>query len=233
MDTMNWKALDSLGRLQTATYRFSGGVSRTTLLRIDDQHVVVYSPGASLVNSAHTLLGDDLEVLLVSPSAGHTMGIDPWLERFPSARVFAAESAIARLCRVTAASHVEPPSELSAILPAHIGLHTPPTSRTGELWLSAELEDRIYWAVCDSFMNIAKLADGFWLRLAQRLYGLRVGLSVGRVFRIGLEDPATFRDWVVSRFSNERRNVLVPCHGEVDESHDLTERIIALTQATF
>ncbi|MGH1340831.1 MAG: hypothetical protein ACRBN8_04735 [Nannocystales bacterium] len=233
MDLTNWTTLDTTGQLRTATYRFPGGVSRTTLVQLSAQRMLVYSPGAPLVSSAAELLDDDVELLLVAPSSGHTLGISPWLARFPTARVFAAPSATERLQRVAGSTCVEPASQLSTALPPHVALHTPPASRTGELWLSAGPDDRVYWIVCDSYMNIAKLADGFWLRLAQRLYGLRVGLSVGRAFRLGVGEPAAFREWAVRCFANGATNVLVPCHGEVDERQDLTERLIALTKATF
>ncbi|MEM6991914.1 MAG: hypothetical protein AAF721_15505 [Myxococcota bacterium] len=228
-----WDTVDGAGAVRTATYRFPGGVSRTVLLRLDERRFVAFSPGAPLARNAREMLGDDIEMFLVAPSAGHTMGVDPWREAFPGARVFAADAAVKRLARVTSAPNVELPSALAALLPEHVEVHTPPGSRTGELWLSIDVDDRVLWAVCDSFMNIAALADGFWLRLAQRLYGLRVGLSVGRVFRLGLRERATFRDWAIARFSNDRRNALIPCHGELDEGPDLTERIIALTRSRF
>ncbi len=232
MSTTDWQPLDSNRRALTARYRFPGGVSRTVLLRLGERRWLAYSPGRSLVELASSVIDPADEVLLVSPSAGHSMGLEPWKERFPSARVFATHAARPRLQRVTSIDTIATPSELAAQLPDNVQVHVP-TSKTGELWVSTDFDDRRYWLVCDSFFNLPKLADAFWLRLAQRLYGLRIGLDVGRIFRWGIKDKAAFRAWVVERFSTEHRHVLVPCHGEVDDDPDIADRVLALTHERF
>lgn len=217
MGTDAWERVDSAGTIVTAKYRFVGGQSRTTMVRAGGD-AVVFSPGLPLLEDAD--VGDAARIWLVAPSVGHTIGITAWRERFPDARVVAAPPTAARL---SIANPVDPGSL------ALDGVHAvvPPGNGTGELWLRVDADARTHWIVADAYMNLAALAPGFWLRLAQRLYGLRTGLSFGRAFRSRLVDRRAYHSWLEQSLAPA--DVLIPCHGEIDDGPDLRERLLDLT----
>ena len=97
------------------------------------------------------------------------------------------------------------------------------------MWLRVEADDRTHWIVADAYMNLTALAPGLWLRLAQRLYGLRTGLTFGRAFRSRLSDRVAYRAWLEHRLDPATHHVLIPCHGEIDDGPDLPERLLAVS----
>jgi len=228
-----WDSVGSGGRLHTARYAFPGGVSRSTIVALHGDARLVYSPGDALLESAEGLIAPDAEVLLVAPCAAHTLGLARWRDHFPRAMVVAVEGVRERVRQQAGLAEVRPLSEAEPWMPAQVRLHVPPACAMGEAWVSVEHDDRVYWLVADSIMNIAALADRFWLRWLQRLYGLKVGLSVGRMFRASVSDREGFRRWARARFDDGREHVLVPCHGEIDARPGLGARLVALIERRF
>lgn len=231
MNDTPWTTINTLPIARTARYRFPGGVSRSVSVQLAEDRFVVYSPGRALAESATEFIGADADVQLVVPSVGHTLGLETWCSAFPNATVLATAATAERLQRVKAVTGVHRHTEDGAALSNTIAVALPPTAKTGELWLRVADDNAVHWLVCDAYMNIAALAPGRLLRLAQRLYGLRVGLDVGRAFRTGLSDKARFVAWVGARFSDPHRHVLVPCHGEIDDAPQLGARINAVTRS--
>lgn len=221
---MTWAPVGASTRMRTARYRFPGGTSRTVLVE-GQRRAVVFSPGASLVSEAERLGGR--EVVLVAPSMGHTLGIDAWRSA-PDVEALVAAEATARRGNFEAIR----PDRLEIDLPEGLSLHVPPGGELGEVWMRVEDAGRVHWAVCDAFSNIERLADGLWLRLGQRLYGLRTGLAVGVAFRRKTSDGAALLAWMTERFAGGC-DVLIPCHGEIDDGPDLAERLYAKTRAAF
>lgn len=206
----------------TAKYRFVGGQSRTTVVRAG-RDAVVFSPGLPLVEDAD--VGDASRIWLIAPSVGHTLGIVAWSERFPEARVVAAPPTAARL---SIAGAVGPASlELDGVRAV-----VPPGSGTGEVWLRVDADDRTHWIVADAYLNLTALAPGLWLRLAQRLYGLRTGLTFGRAFRSRLTDRRAYQAWLEQSLDPAAHHVLIPCHGEIDDGSSLRERLLAVSDRT-
>lgn len=222
MGTDAWERVDSAGTIVTAKYRFVGGQSRTTIVRAG-RDAVVFSPGLPLLEDAD--VGDASRIWLLAPSVGHTLGVAAWRERFPDARIVAAPPTAARL---PIASIVDPASlQLEGV---HVIV--PPGSGTGETWLRVETENRSHWIVADAYLNLTALAPGLWLRLAQRLYGLRTGLTFGRAFRSRLSDRPAYHAWLEQCLDPALHHVLIPCHGEVDDSPTLRERLLAASDPT-
>lgn len=91
---------------------------------------------------------------------------------------------------------------------------------------------RVHWIVCDAFSNIESLASSFWLRQAQRLYGLRTGLQVGVALKRNRSNGAALLAWVERCFA-DGCDVMVPCHGEIDDGPRLADRLIERLRIAF
>ncbi len=231
MDDARWQAVNTNGTILTARYRFPGGTSRTTIVRGDDT-AIVYSPGLPLARGAAQGVGAVARVWLVAPSAGHTLGVAAWQQQLAHARVIADAPTAERL-RKHGVDCITPLDLAKNEIASTATLLAPPGNGTGELWLRVPKPAQTYWIVADAYMNLAALAPGFWLRLAQRLYGLRLGLDFGRVFRSRLADRNAYAAWLRDQFAtlgDGTTHVLIPCHGEIDDGADLRARLEAVTQ---
>ncbi len=229
--------LDPAGRLRSARYRFPGGWSRTTLVDLGDGRHLAYSPGAPLADAAVELLGADAGIALLAPSAGHLLGLDVWRARFPRAQVYAAPPAAKRVAKKTAVDAVQPPEALAP--PTGVVIAPVPGCRFGEVWVGVdggegEGEPARYWLTCDSIMNIPRFPDSRIATVLMKLWGLRTGLEVSRLFQYtGVKDKAAYRAWVDARVAERPRVVLVPCHGDIDDGPDLGRRIVEMTGRRF
>ena len=227
---MRWHPLDPDQTIHTATYGFSAGTSRTSLIPLRDGAVVVFSPGRGLADAAAPLLEAAPHLFLLAPSAGHTLGLAEWQARYPSAQVLTAPAASARIQKHISGT----PGSLDALeawLPPEVSVHMPPVQRLGETWLRVERGGRVYWFVCDAFINAGPLSGSLLTQCAKRLYRVGPGLEMTRLFVWSVSDRAAFRAWVAERLSAGAADALVPCHGDIDLSVDIGERLLALVAA--
>lgn len=222
-----WQPVDTERTIHTALYGFSAGKSRTTLIPLRAGAVVVFSPGRGLADAAAPLLEGATDIVLLAPSAGHTLGIAEWLERYPGATVVAAPEARARIQRHSPAE-VGGLDGLSALLPPGVSVHRPPVRRLGEVWLRIERPERVYWVVCDAFMNAGPLTGSWLARQLKRLYRVGPGLEMTRLFVWNISDRAAFRAWVAERVRDG--DALVPCHGEIGDAADMGGQVRALVE---
>lgn len=225
----SWRPVDKSGRLYRAQYQADFGTPWSLLCRLNEVSFMVYSPGPELAESARRLIPDGAKLIIVAPSMGHTMGIKPWLQLWPAAKLVCAETARQRLQEKTGLKRYLDPAAIGILLPAECRLLVPPANSFGELWLRLQYpdEDCVYWGVCDSLMNIPKLGSNPLQKLLLKFYGLGEGLHLHRRFRNGIRDRANFRDWSLQQFQAGIRQVLLPCHGDVfDDSEDRIRKLL-------
>jgi len=231
-----WQQIDEPARLFRAQYRADFGEPYSLLVKIDAQTALVYSPGPGLIESARSLLPSEPRLILIAPSMGHTMGLRPWSEAFPESRVAATSGARSRLLNKTGLPVVFDTREINEELPDWISVLDLDDNPFGECWLkimSQEEYDTVYWAVCDSLMNLDSLGTNPLLRTLLKWYGLAEGLHVHQRFRRGIKDRPGFGRWADAQFDLANRQVLVPCHGEIADDDNLREQLAALIKRNF
>ncbi len=62
---------------------------------------------------------------------------------------------------------------------------------------------------------------------------LGIGIRIHKIFSRGVKDKSEFLQWASQRFPNDKRNVLLPCHGAVYDAPDLSERVTELINSNF
>lgn len=219
-------------QIWTGKYQTPFAVSRTVIVRLNQQNkYLVFSPGEPLLQQAAELMEEDAEIVLVAPSSGHTLGIAPWLVKFPEARIVAAEGTAEKLAKngITGATFVQPKA-LADELPEHVRMFLVPQCKGGEIWLTVVLEGKTWWLVCDGLMNLTALSDSVIKATLQRLYGLRLGLWMTPIFVLNVTDKAGFKRWFKGWLNDQRQPVLIPCHGDVYGEPDLTQALQALVE---
>lgn len=248
-----WQQVDDQARMYRAQYQADFSEPYSLLVKLDDQSALVYSPGPELVESARELLPDEVRLIIVAPSMGHTMGLRPWSEAFPESRVAATSGARARILAKTQLPVVFDTREIDKVLPDWITLIDLADNPFGECWLriaenhkeepgdggsgqvsgAAESKGIVYWAVCDALMNLDSLGSNPLLRMLLQWYGLGEGLHVHKRFRRGVRDKTAFRQWALETFSGAQRQVLIPCHGNITTDQRLGDAMTALISRNF
>lgn len=235
MDNAEWVQVDAEGNLFRAQYSADMGEPYSLLVRLSGDSFLAYSPGPGLIESALKIVNPDSRVYLLAPATGHTLGLVQWKSELGNSRVVASEITKARLIKKKLFTDVESLALLETKLPTNINVHLTPSSSFGEVWVSVESsgENRTYWAVCDSFMNLSTITGGFFLRFLMKMYGLKTGLVAHRVFKMGVKNKKEFREWALQRFTEDRNNILIPCHGEIYDGQDFTRRIRQIIEEQY
>lgn len=225
-----WAVLDAEQTIYTATYSAAAGAVRSVLVPLRGAAGMIYSPGLGLEDAAAPLVSSWERIFLLAPSAGHTSGLAAWQARYPHAEIIAAEPARARISKVSGCE-VGALEAVAERLPEDMGLHLPPVRALGETWVRIARGGRVYWLVCDAFVNGGALSGSLAVRWLKRLYRAGPGLEMTRLFVWNITDKDAFRAWVAERLVNGAADALVPCHGDVDLSQDIGERLLALVEA--
>ncbi len=234
MNREEWTRIDSRGEIRAAEYPVPGGRCRSLMIRLSDHSFLIYSPGKSLAASASLILGRNCEVKLLAPNGYHSLGLDAWTAEFENSVVFASDQATPRLVKRSTFSIADDLSALTIDLPAHITLHILPACRFGEVWLSIDADSKVYWAVCDAFFNLSTLPENLLMKSLLKLGRYGPGLEISRPFQTrGIRDKTAYRNWAIQRFSNGRENILIPCHGDIDDAPEVSARVIDLLNLRF
>ena len=220
-----WRALDAkLGIHELEKKVASGWCWRSLAVSLGGGDVLVVSPIRGTAGALDEL-GEAAAVL--APNHFHYLGIAELAERSDAA-VVSASAVAARRLEAKMGRALAPLDAIRERLPRGVTLLEPPGLKTGEVWLRAETDRGVAWAVGDAFFNVNDPVSGgmgFVLKLTATVPGLRVG----RTFRwLGIGDRAAYRDWLQRRIEDDRPRVLIPAHGDVAEGEDLPERLAAI-----
>ncbi len=232
IDGQHWQPLDRAAGLFAAE-RWSPRCWhwRSTALLLRSGEILVVSPIPKLDEEAHRELeGLGPPALLLAPNHYHYLGLAEYCERFPDCSAISSDVAAPRLARKQGVA-IEPLERLGELLPDHVELLLPDGLKNGEVWLRVATNRGIAWVVSDAFFNLAKNPRGF-MGLACRMTGTTPGLRIGKTFKIvGVGERKPYRDWLRDRLQKDQPRLLIPGHGEVWESDDLSERLGDLVTA--
>lgn len=215
-----FKNVASRDDVLAASYRFPGGLSRTTLVRTASRWLA-YSPGLGLEKTAKDIVGKG-PLDLFAPSAAHVMGLQAWKDAFPRARLVATPVAQKRIRKETGLA-CEPHDVVD-----ELAVHRVPSCRSGEAWVTHG--DALI--TCDVVMNLRDpMHKNFFVRLGMSAYGLRPGLDIPRLFqRFMFKDKARVIAFAREVSNEIKPRVLIPCHGEILEGDDVGPRVVAMLE---
>jgi hypothetical protein len=222
-----WEVFDAARPLAATLY---GSIrARMLVVGLGERRLMVVTPGR-LDDARMAALAEWGEpAVLVAPNHFHHLGLRPWVERFPAAKVVAHERAIPRLRKQVRGVEFAPLE--SVALPAGVRFLCPPGARTGETWLSVDLPDGgIGWFVTDAILNETRLPPGLvgWVMWA---IGFRTGLMTNPAFkRFFVPSKAKYKAWVLEQLERERPVLFVPAHGQILRGAEVVERLGAATR---
>ncbi len=226
-----WSAIDADAGIYRARYQVTGTTPYSTALRISDNQMLIYSPGPGLEMSLSEIAEPDTELLLLAPCLGHNLGLQAWQQAHPKAQIFAPDGIQQRIRDKRGIEVIRSLDELRKLLPDTVSVHELPENGFHEAWLSIDVGNKTYWTIGDAFLNFETVEANFIMKFLLGIYGIKPGLRMHKLFRMGLKDKPGFKAWVVPLFDNDRQHILLPCHREVYAAADCGERMVEIVQA--
>ncbi len=151
--------------------------------------------------------------LIFAPNHFHHLSVRRFRERYPDARVVASAGAIPRLERHghTGLEKIE-----DTLLPSKIRWLVPEGTKSGEAWLSVDVEGGAgpTWIVCDAFFHEnapIKGLEGAFLRLAKIAPGLCIGMTFTMMC---IADKRRYARSVHDLIDREKPSRVLFSHGE-------------------
>lgn len=224
MRAMDWLPVDErAGLFALEKVVASGWCWRALALRLEGGEAALVSPvKGTLERSRESLAPIGRPTFALAPNHFHFLGIAE--ARTPQLTCVA--SAVARPRLETKCGHVfEPLDALRERLPAGITLLEPPGLKSGEVWVRAQTERGVAWAVCDAFFNVNNPLSGtmgFMLRATSTAPGLRIGNTFHWLV---LRDKKAYRRWLEERIAEDAPRILIPSHGDVIVDDALPDRL--------
>lgn len=116
---------------------------------------------------------------LVAPNFAHLSGLADWLQLYPDATFFAADTvldATQRLAKIK-------PAPVSALEPAAgVDVREAPGTRCGTVWLKSTAGEAPVVYLDEILITMGERPKGWFARLMFRISGVRPGLGVNRLF---------------------------------------------------
>lgn len=221
-------------QLWTAEYLVPGFKSRTTVARLDNEKLLIISPGAAVLESfAENFSNLGKPAFLLLSNSFHHLGAPTWRKSYPDVQVVCAEGAAKRIASKGHA-HVKPLVNLIPHLPSHMTLLEPAGTRMGETWVRIDHGGKNIWIVCDAFFNMPRLSSRLITRLIQKLLSAAPGLKISALVKYGLvKDRGTYKSWVMEQIEKDRPALLVPAHGDILSADDLPDKLKSLMLRRF
>ena len=231
-----WFPVEGHPEIQVGQYVVPNFISNSVAVEISENEYLVYSPGASLLDSwPEDKRNEDTKFHIVMPNHWHYMGVPHWLEKVNHVRLYTSEKALPqvreklvkevhRALDIVALENRQPP------LPEDYSFLFPPGHRGGDVWLRKRKDDEYaLWIICDSFLNYERVSNQPVAKMMQKLLGAAPGLKISEVVKwLVYDNRKTFRQWVLNQLAVDRPTTLIPSHGEVAQDTGLYNQLANL-----
>ena len=197
------------------------GDLRCSAIRLETGGLVLFSPVQGLGEEAIASLQELGQVeYLLAPNHYHNKGLQEYQEAFPAACLCAPAGAMACLEQKTGLVF-EGLERLTHLLSRGVSVLEPSGLKTGEIWISVDNRKHRTWFVVDAFSG-PKGQKGAVADTPEVL---------GTFPRMGVADRTLYREWAEKQLAADNPELLVPCHGAVVRSAELTNRLRTLLRS--
>jgi hypothetical protein len=228
-----WKIIDADAGVLSFTYEFNpGATSNCFTARLASGGLLVLSPPTKISREAAEDLAPYGKVeALVANNGYHHLGIARWRELFPEARCFAAPGAKTRIDkRSRDAGELEPLDALTPLLAEGVAVVETPSSKCGETWARAKIEDGHAWYASDILANMQELPPSFVFGLLFKWTKSAPGYRpFNLAHKIVLKDRKAVMRAMLEDVRKHPPRVMVPAHGGILSSSSLaaeTEQLL-------
>lgn len=150
----NWSSVEGTNeKVLTYEYSFGPGLARTFAVLGPNGWIVV-GPAAGVDEPVFEALERRGPVAaVVAPNSVHTMGVRPWHERFPKAKLFAPPQSIARVAKKSGVAEIAPIGDAKDLCGEAVQLLDMPHYKSGEALVIVPSERGPIWHVTDVIFN--------------------------------------------------------------------------------
>ena len=228
-----WFNLEEHPEIFYGQYIVPNFISNSIAIRCSESHWLILSPGKEMLNQLPEGLDPDNHHLsIVFPNSFHHMGVKAWIEKFPNHSLYASQKAAKRLATL-GFDNIQALESKQPEIPEGYKFAVPPGHRGGDIWLCKITENAAnVWITCDSFLNYERVSNQPIARFLQKLLGAAPGLKISQVIKWLIMDKySAFKPWVLKQLAEDKPEILIPSHGEIDRDKDLTSRLEQLVKS--
>lgn len=214
-----WSILDAEAAVLSFSYNFSKtGQSNCITAKLPSGGLVIISPPSQISDEAIADLAAYGPVeAIVANNGFHYLGIATWRKKFPQARCFAAEGASKRIAkRSKDTGPLESLATLTPLLGNNIAIVEAPTTKCGETWARAKIENGYAWYASDILANIPTLPPNFIIRA---LFKYTKSAPGYRIFNLAVSFIIKDKKKALKELLNDLKKhpptIMVPAHGDV------------------
>ncbi|MBL6745013.1 MAG: hypothetical protein ISP88_03805 [Pseudomonadales bacterium] len=226
-----WQAVPEAPGIFRAQYKVPGTSPFSTLVDLGSDSYLIFSPGPGLENSLPDFVTANSKLLLLAPCVGHTLGISGWSAAHTNAELFAPDAIHEKITKNCGVDELQSVGALAAQMPDHVQIHVPPQNKFHEVWLSVKQSETTFWVIGDAFLHFETVDGNYIKKFLLGLYGIKPGLRLHKLFRLGLTDKQKFKEWAVTLFDSTDKQVLLPCHREIYDAKDCGEKLKQIINA--
>lgn len=227
-----WLAVEGHPEIVYGHYIVPNFMSNSIAVQVKDNEWILLSPGEPMLKDwQQRFAKPSTKISIIYPNHYHHLGVKAWLAAYPDAALYASQRAVDALIakgfpHVTDLEHQQPR------LPEGYSVLIPPGHRGGDVWLSKQdAEQGAVWLTCDSFMNYSRLSNQPIARTLQKLMKTAPGLKISQVVKyLLITDKRAFKRWALQQLEQDQPQTMIPSHGVVEQSRDLTQRLKSLLQ---
>jgi hypothetical protein len=210
-----WKPVTPDGTVLWLKYWWGPASANSLAYKRPDGKWVVVSPASGAPQSVYERLDESGTVAaLIAPNAFHNLGQRDWKSRFPKARSYAPEGAIARLrTKSPEISYMVLENAVEEVRPAQ--LFIPDGMKTPDALLLIPAPSGPIWWVGDQFSNNAKEDQILPLRIISRIIARGPGFGINpNPTLVYVRDKSLWFRTMQSKLSSNLPSVIICAHGD-------------------
>jgi len=204
-------------------------------ITVSKNEYILISPGEPLLAAFKMQFEDgqdfqDIKIHIIIPNSFHYMGVAAWQDAFVNTHLYASQEAIPRLIEKGVAANENDIFNLAQNQPPwpqDYSVMFPPGHRGGDVWVKKQdTKSTNTWITCDSFLNYERVSNQPVARFMQKLLNAAPGLKISQVIKwFILRDKKSFKTWVLEKLKQDNPTTLIPAHGEINQSDQLTAQL--------
>jgi len=197
------------------------GNLRCTAIALPKGKLCIYSPVSGLGTAARESLESIGKVThLLAPNHYHNKALKEYHEAFPTAKMCASSAAIPRLVKLVGLKFKDL-SMITSLLPAHLRLIEPDGLKTGEVWIRSKDRKQVVWFVVDAFSGH---------KMSAKVDRAKEISLLGTFPSFGIGDAGLYVPWLTKQLAADQPRLVIPCHGAIVDSADVSDDIRDLIQ---